>query len=75
MLGMLPAPGPMAVVMRVAVAPALAELASGPWQAAQAVAYRVAPGVPGLGVGLGVPEPGVSAVTMACTSLTVRAER
>lgn len=67
MLAILPTPGPIAVVIRVTVAPALAEVARGPWHAAHAVAYKVAPGVVGVGVGLGVPDPGVSAVTMACT--------
>lgn len=68
MLAMLPTPGPIAVVILATVAPALAEVARGPWQFAQAVAYNVEFGVGlGFGVGVGVDVAGVSAVTMACT--------
>lgn len=55
----------MAVCMRLAVAPALADDASAPWQPAQLEAYKTAPSVTGVGVGAGVAA--VKAVPMAAT--------
>ena len=66
----------MAVCMRLAVAPALADDARAPWHPAQLEAYKVAPSVTGVGVGGGVGA-GVTAaraVPMAATCVDESAD-
>jgi len=65
----------MAVWIRLAVAPALAEVASGPWHPAQLEPYRVAPSRVGVGVGVGGGVTVVRAPAMAVTCAAERVER
>ena len=72
-----PVPALIAACKRTRVTPILLDVARAPWQPAQLLAYRATPSTVGVGVGVGVGAgaAGFRAVTIACCSALVRAER